>query len=869
MLVVDIDGLEDKVIPQIKNSRKFLESGRDIINTINIPSDFSYRARLRNIPQNILDTDGRVGRIEKWLGTTVSDFSYAEKANQNIMESLLNLIPTFSIDSEPEEVIDDDTKSESRGFFGDIMSKIESTFDYVFSGEWITDTIDMARETASEIGEGIIDSVISWAWSTGATIKEKIISCIPSEIVSGFDFIGSKISEAWDFTYQNIVTPAWGFLKATGASIANVVMGVVKGVCQLIESLLDCITLLGTAIGSVGTGLADGVTYLVAVATGDTEDWSSITAAMWKGVMGFVAEDHVDNAFKSFYSNNIIGKWLDENAIDIFKSDGAVTNVAAGLGYVVGIAALTIATFGVGTAATGAATVSSTAVSATIAGAAGAGKATQEVWGQMRDSSWSGIEKMYENGEISEEQLKSFVEIRNLSDEEWTKIKEDYSNGNIGEEEFKQMEQIREMPEDWTTLENGTKGVFYGVSTGVWEGIQWYLGGKLNEWTYSGSKVVTSATRIGVDTAFNALDTPYRSALDAIVRGNKFEDSWKEQGGWTSMITNVGIGLIGSAGGEIFDNISKYKITENIENTETKVDPRLFDNDLMKIDDIDEFWKANRNGTNSYGVDQRICGDLRTTDKDYYLEIKNKIMDKYNMSAKDAAHFMDFINSKGACSYAEAAGNIIDEFRKKPKEFEKNFGFSLYRINSAGEVVTNEAELLVDMYFMVNHKNNGGELFKTSKGGINTFTGNEASKQKYMAKTGMKKQETLNIYLKDKGIVCKQEYICKMLPYYSAEHIENVKNKIKESLAKGDKLSMGSRGKADWPVYFMDIENDTLLTRMYASGHATQVTGICDDGVIVSTWGKKGLVKFNSFENMGECNFQVIKRIFKKKHWRL
>lgn len=177
----------------------------------------------------------------------------------------------------------------------------------------------------------------------------------------------------------------------------------------------------------------------------------------------------------------------------------------------------------------------------------------------MRDSSWAGIQEMYEKGEISEDQINTFIAIRNLTDEEWLQIKKDYLEGNISKEEFEQIKQIREMPEDWTTLENGVKGIFYGVGTGVWEGVQWYLGGKLAGWAFKGSKVATSATRIGVDTAFNAMDTPYRTLLDSLATGNTLEESWAARGGWQSMLTDVGIGFIGSTGGEVFDGIKNAR----------------------------------------------------------------------------------------------------------------------------------------------------------------------------------------------------------------------------------------------------------------------------------------------------------------------
>ena len=192
-----------------------------------------------------------------------------------------------------------------------------------------------------------------------------------------------------------------------------------------------------------------------------------------------------------------------------------------------------------------------TAVLASIAATTGTGKATQEIWGEMRDSSWAGVQEMYEKGEISEDQLNTFFVIKNLSDEEWLQVKNDYLAGNISKEEFEQIKQIREMPEDLNTLENNIKGAFYGVSTGVCEGVQWYLGGKLANWAYKGSQ----------------------------------EKAGTEHGGWQSTLTDVGIGFISSTGGEVFDGIKNDRNVAkqarqisnlvDILNTDNSSDPRV------------------------------------------------------------------------------------------------------------------------------------------------------------------------------------------------------------------------------------------------------------------------------------------------------
>lgn len=201
-------------------------------------------------------------------------------------------------------------------------------------------------------------------------------------------------------------------------------------------------------------------------------------------------------------------------------------------------------------------------MSATIAATAGAGKATQEIWGEMRDSSWEGLQQMYEKGEISKEQIETFATIRNLTDEEWSQIKEDYLDGIIGKDEFEQIKQIRQMPEEWTTAKNGIKGITYGVANGVWEGVQWYVGGKFAQWKPEGlSKILTSVTRVGYDTAFNAMDTPYRTLLDMLMKDKDLAEAWNDRGGSQAMLTDIGIGLIGSIGGEVFDSVKNKKET--------------------------------------------------------------------------------------------------------------------------------------------------------------------------------------------------------------------------------------------------------------------------------------------------------------------
>lgn len=437
-MLIDVDGLEDKVKPQIKNTRKYLELAKDTIRAMNIPGDFSQRTQLLNMPQIISEIDARIRDVQKWLNDATDNFASAESNNKGLVENLISAIPT-SIMSEKKSKANSNTISneksnkakeeiknnvkatleylfskefnknadeierktsskvienisnkyaelkkdakentknvleyiasgklkedmkkiekkkdktekkktepvvEDEGFWTGVGKELEGTFNYVFSGDLITDATEQAKKTATSIGNGV-ESAALWAYTTGTTIKNEVTNYITDELDPKIENVGAKVSEGCEFAYKNIITPVWSGIKKTGASVGNFSIGLVKGVGELAESLTDAVVMLGTAGLSIGTGLADGVSYVSALIDGDTKNWESVTGVLWKGVMGYVAEEHVDNAFKGFYANNQIGQWLDKNAADLFKSDGIVPNIASGVGYVAGIAALTLLT---------------------------------------------------------------------------------------------------------------------------------------------------------------------------------------------------------------------------------------------------------------------------------------------------------------------------------------------------------------------------------------------------------------------------------------------------------------------------------------------------------------------------------------------
>lgn len=251
----------------------------------------------------------------------------------------------------------------------------------------------------------------------------------------------------------------------------------------------------GATIAAVGVTPIAGLSDLINYLTGNEV---SAVDELWRGTKGLIANEVVNSAFKDLYENYEFGKWLDENAFKPYKSTGAIPRLTEGIGELAGTALLTLFTAGAGAAANPA---TASKLFTLLRGLTGAGKAFQDYWSD--------------------------------------------SSGDLEGKE---------------NLVDTLKGLGYGTLTGGWESLQAYIGGD----TLKGIQVLknqflNSLVRIGIDTGFNMADTPYRSLMDVIFKGKEWNEAWKDQGGWTSLLINGGIGFIGSTFGEVLD----YKNTRN------------------------------------------------------------------------------------------------------------------------------------------------------------------------------------------------------------------------------------------------------------------------------------------------------------------
>lgn len=603
MISFDKGGLENGVESSLSNTQNYLENANRILQAITIPASFSCMSLLRSMPTEVTHIYNNVKSYMSWVKDIVDRFKNLENENKNIINnSFLNLFGEIDFSSGlfDKELLKEKLKQKENNLkelfsLNSLANELSGFFDILFS----SNNEKIANQTGSTVSEDVglffLDLI-----KTGSNIASNVNNFFQNDLLNFInDFFTETISfigGAVDCLYENVLQPIGNFVSTTAATVGNVGVSLVKGLSNLGESLFDGAVILGTGAGTVLTGAWDGITYVGSVLTGDTENWQSATEEMWSNTMSFVTENHVENAFSDFYENNFVGQWLDENAIDIFKSNGIGSNIVSGVGYVGGLIGLSLLTGGLAGALAGTSTVvtagSTTLISSILATIGGLGEGTESFWGEKKASSIEGIEELHNKGEISDEEYNSIVTIRNLTDDEWNKIKEDYENGNISQEQFEMMKEIREIPEDWKNLDNLLSGLGYGAAVGTWEGIQWYLGGKLIGLNIAGNQGLTSATRVIIDSLFNAGDTPFRAIAESVATGEDFNETFKKYGGTDAMLTNFTIGLIGSVGGEAFDIHNTNKVTQRLDSMD--IWKNLDDSTTTKIKDIIK--NDNRNG---------------------------------------------------------------------------------------------------------------------------------------------------------------------------------------------------------------------------------------------------------------------------------
>lgn len=392
----------------------------------------------------------------------------------------------------------------------------------------------------------------------------RVSSVNTSEVVNNdnigdfFEEIGTNISNGAKSLWAD-VTGWWSDVEKWWnddalpwiQNAANAVWDVVKSVGatvvvfvqSLVEGILQFAEAIIDFVALVGTGVASIVTGLI---DGGQAIYGAITGNEWSSVT-----KQMWGGTMGFVSNQYVSGWFDS----LYQNTGygqwlaenaygfdTTRSIGSGIGYIAGVVILTIATFGAGS-------VVAAGGSVTVSTAAAATSATQTAV----IATAAGIGRGTQNA--------------------------------------------------WADGAGLLKGLVAGTLTGLWEGLQFYVGGKISGLKVLGeggiiksvgssglkTKLLNGLARVvldGVDGGVEGFVIPlitsiykdgYYDENGNYVEFSDNQNAWKryseifdDNGGWTTVWTQASIGSATSLLGEVFD-LRKY-----------------FKNDLAKQRELDD-----------------------------------------------------------------------------------------------------------------------------------------------------------------------------------------------------------------------------------------------------------------------------------------
>lgn len=283
--------------------------------------------------------------------------------------------------------------------------------------------------------------------------------------------------------------------------------------------------------------------------------------------------------------------------------------------------------------------------------------------------------------------------------------------------------------------------------------------------------------------------------------------------------------------------------------------------------------------------DGKYYANSEKTASQEYHDIKNYLVKKYNMSAKDASSLLTGLDSIGACSYASTINSLISFYSTRPDEFEATFGYPLYKKNDMGMYVLNDKKLLAELYLFANEYNNGGQLFYTDANGqmhanynaierdLNGYVENKT--QEYMANVKSFNSKILSEFLKSKGSKYKTRsknittfkflYDNKgdlVANSYTNKKMNEIIKNANKYMNDGYELHLAIYDTANARIRLINTENsnEVIATNDWGEGggHSVKITAIASDGFIVSSWGKRMFIPYEDLQNSGAFTIDTI-----------
>lgn len=255
-----------------------------------------------------------------------------------------------------------------------------------------------------------------------------------------------------------------------------------------------------------------------------------------------------------------------------------------------------------------------------------------------------------------------------------------------------------------------------------------------------------------------------------------------------------------------------------------------------------------------------------------YMRLKDKLKNTYGFDSYEASVIISSVDNTGACSYASVCNEIFSYFKNDPVAFKNQFGFDMFRIVD-GKKTLNSTELLLDMYVNANMKEFGGNFFIKQLDGTYSisrgYLGNEVDplgrwlldtkKQVYLGTSIGKNNEFINKYLSSKSLKY-DSYMCfKSNSVDNKEAFEDLLRNISSDIENGNGSINYSLGiyKTNKRINMISLEgkyNCSTFNWKEGGGHAAYITGLTNDGFVVSSWGEKYLIPYNDILNSGSAD---------------
>ena len=246
-----------------------------------------------------------------------------------------------------------------------------------------------------------------------------------------------------------------------------------------------------------------------------------------------------------------------------------------------------------------------------------------------------------------------------------------------------------------------------------------------------------------------------------------------------------------------------------------------------------------------------------------YVAALNKLV-SHGTDIKTAQAILDCIDTTGVCSYASVANLIVDAYKDNPSQFKIDFGFDLYTYEN-GRKEINSTELLADMYVYINSNLCGGKLFTIKDGKVTTNSSViDTTKQIYLSSNHGFETSIVNKYLhsKNPNVTINVTSASQFYADGVNSEVDNIKTAIVRAMQEGKQVTLGVYRTKGSQYSFLDergVKKESTVDWSEGDGHAVYVTGVTDNGVVVSTWGKRRVIPFADFiDNMYSINFVEI-----------